>query len=196
AIFAATHPSTFLERTNTASLFAGKSPEQARQALVSNVVQHAQMFNLRGDRNGRHNLAGAPELDDGTAALLVLGLAIVAARARQPRYLLLLLWLILLLLPGILSLDFEAPQSYRSIGVIPAVALLAAIPVASAWQVVWRWLGRISVNALNLVAGVGLLAIGYDNFHVYWFRQIWDPGTWSEFSTQATLIARELDRLG
>ncbi len=194
--FAARNSAEFFERTRTASLFTDKTPEEARQALWSNVVKHAEMFNVHGDGNGRHNLAGSPQLDDGTAALLLLGIAVALARARQPRFLLLVFWLGLLLLPGLLSLDFEAPQSYRSIGVVPVTALLAALPVVYAWQVIWRWLGVLSVRLLSIVATGGLVAIGFTNFQVYWFQQIWDGASWPAFSTQSTLIAREVNHLG
>lgn len=195
-VFAVQHQAEFVERTKTASLFTGKTPEQARVALVSNVVQHAEMFNVRGDRNGRHNLAGVPELDDLTAALFLLGIVLAASRVREARYLLLLLWLGLLLLPGILSLDFEAPQSYRSIGVIPVTALLAALPIAAALRLASGWLGKVSLRPLSIVAALALVSAGYSNLHTYWFVQIWDNSSWAEFSTQATLIAREVNRLG
>lgn len=196
ALFAVGDRQAFLARTQTASLFTGKSPEEARQALASNIIQHAEMFNIRGDRNGRHNLAGSAELDDVTGAFFVLGIVFALVGARQSRFALLLLWLVLLLLPGVLSLDFEAPQSYRSIGVIPVTSLLAALPIAYAWNIVWRWLGSISVRVLDLAVTCVLLVAGYSNFDVYWFRQIWDNASWAEFSTQATLIAREANRLG
>ena len=79
------------------------------------------MFNWRGDPNGRHNLPGNPMLDAVSAGLLVLGLAYAIRRIADPRYLLLLLWLFVGLLGGILSLDFEAPQSLRSNVTLAAV---------------------------------------------------------------------------
>ncbi|MBX6771439.1 MAG: glycosyltransferase family 39 protein [Chloroflexi bacterium] len=196
AIFTLDHGPVFLERARTVSLFTDKTPDQAWTAFLSNVVKHAEMFNYRGDSNGRHNLAGAPELDDGTAALFVLGIIIALARARQPRYSILLLWLVLLLLPAVLSLDFEAPQSYRAIGVIPAVCLLASLPIAGIWTVLRGWLGWKADGALGLLASLGLLVIGYGNSRVYWIEQIHDPASWAAFSTQETIVAREITRLG
>lgn len=195
-VFAVRHGGEVFERTRTASLFVGKTPEQAQAAFVSNLVKHVEMFNFRGDNNGRHNLAGAPELDDGTAALFVLGLVIAGARWRAPRFLLLILWLVLLLTPAILSLDFEAPQSYRSIGVIPATSLLAALPVAYCWQGLHRWLGTVAPRVPDLLVALGLVGIGASNAQMYWFHQVWDAATWPAFSTQETLIAREVVRLG
>lgn len=195
-VFAWREPSVFFQREKAASLFSRKTPDEARAALISNVVKHVEMFNLHGDNNGRHNLSGAPELDDGTAALFVLGIVIAAAKWREPRFLLLILWLGLLLFPAILSLDFEAPQSYRGIGVVPVTALLAAIPVAYGWGALRHWFGVMSTRVPAMLVACGLIGIGYANAHLYWFRQIWDSASWPAFSTQETLIAREANRLG
>jgi DNA-binding beta-propeller fold protein YncE/4-amino-4-deoxy-L-arabinose transferase-like glycosyltransferase len=196
AVFAWREPAVFFQREKTASVFTGKTADQARAALLSNVVKHVEMFNLHGDNNGRHNLAGAPELDDGTAALFVLGIIIAVAKCREPRFLLLVLWLVLLALPAVLSLDFEAPQSYRAIGVIPVTALLASVPIVYGWGALRHWLGIVSTRLPATLAVTGLVGIGYANAHLYWFRQIWDGASWPAFSTQETLIAREVDRLG
>lgn len=195
-VFASNEPNVFFQRTRTASLFRDKTPEQAQALLVSNAIKHVEMFNYRGDNNGRHNLAGAPELDDGTAALFILGIIIAAARSRQSRFLLLLLWLLLLLVPAVLSLDFEAPQSYRGIGVIPVTTLLAAIPISFGWGAFRYWFGAISTRVPAMLVVLGLAGIGYANAHLYWFRQVWDSASWPAFSTQETLIAREVNRLG
>jgi len=60
-------------------------------------------------------------LQDLAAALFLVGISVALARSKKPAYSLLPLGLVIMLLPGILSLDFEAPQFYRTIGVIPIV---------------------------------------------------------------------------
>ncbi len=87
------------------------------------------MFNVRGDPNGRHNLPGRPMLDAISGALFVLGVALAAVRLHRPRWALLLLWPAWTLLGGILSLSFEAPQSLRANGALPAAYLLAVAPI-------------------------------------------------------------------
>ena len=91
--------------------------------LLELRVEHLLMFNFHGDNNGRHNLPGTPMLDPITGALMVLGVGLCLWRIRQPGSFLLLAWLLLMLVPGIFSLDFEAPQSYRAIGSLPAAYL-------------------------------------------------------------------------
>lgn len=80
---------------------------------MENIRKHFLMFNWHGDPNGRHNLPGAPMLDSITAALFVAGVAHSLRRILEPHYLLLLVWVLISLLGGILSLDFEAPQALR-----------------------------------------------------------------------------------
>ena len=91
----------------------GPMTTQTLQDIIGKEPHH-----WRGDRNGLQNLPGAPMLDDIAGLLLVLGLGYSLWRSRDPRYALLPLWLGLTLLGGILSLDFEAPQSLRANGAL------------------------------------------------------------------------------
>ena len=101
-------------------------------ALLRNVQRHALMFTVAGDLNGRHNLPGAPMLDPLTGTLFLLGLGICLRHITHWFYALLLVWLGASLLGGILSLDGDAPHGARSIGALIPVALIAALPLASA----------------------------------------------------------------
>ncbi len=129
AKFATEKPDLYFSRVQGTSLFSDKTASEWLPALGANLRKHLLMFNVRGDPNGRHNLPGEPMLDPITAALFVVGIALSLARRRQPVYLLLPAWLLVALLGGILSLDFEAPQSLRSIGALPPAVLLAAFPL-------------------------------------------------------------------
>ena len=130
AVFAYKQPEIFWARIENTSLFADRTLAEAWPLLLENVRKHFLMFNWRGDPNGRHNLPGAPMLDNITAALFVVGAAYAMRRILEPRYLLLLVWATISLLGGILSLDFEAPQALRANGAMAPVYLLAAIPLA------------------------------------------------------------------
>ena len=72
--FAENQPQIFWLRVQRTFLFTGKSEAERLPALLGNVQKHLLMFNWKGDPNGRHNLPGAPMLDDVTATLMVLGL--------------------------------------------------------------------------------------------------------------------------
>ncbi len=113
------------ERTNT-----------AWQVVRRSLVAHLKMFHLRGDFNPRHNLPGKPMLDPVTGILFVLGLGLAARRIGDHRWALLVFWPPITLLGGILSTAGEAPQGYRTLGVVPAVALLAGGALV---EVTWVW---------------------------------------------------------
>ncbi len=128
-LFALTEPDIFWARVQKTFIFADKAPHERLPALLDNIRVHLLMFNVRGDPNGRHNLPGRPMLDAISGALFVLGVALAAVRVHRPRWALLLLWLGWTLLGGILSLSFEAPQSLRANGALPAAYLLAVVPI-------------------------------------------------------------------
>ncbi len=155
------------------------------------------MFNWQGDPNGRHNLPSAPMLDLVSGALLVLGGAYALLVRIQPRYLLLVAWLGFGLLPGILSLSFEAPQSLRANGALPAAYLLAVVPVSiftllgvgAAGAALFPSAGVVALVICAAGAGAAL------NFDRYFVRQANDFAVWNSYSTPETLAARLLAEL-
>ncbi|MEZ4611528.1 MAG: hypothetical protein R2838_15050 [Caldilineaceae bacterium] len=73
-------------------------------------------------------------LDPIAAGLLVLGLGLALWRWRDPIWMLLPLWLGGALMGGILSLDFEAPQSLRANGTMSVVYVLAVVSIFVTWR--------------------------------------------------------------
>jgi 4-amino-4-deoxy-L-arabinose transferase-like glycosyltransferase/DNA-binding beta-propeller fold protein YncE len=204
--FAVTQPEAFWGRLQTTSILQGKTIQEAIKSVAQTTREHLLMFNYQGDRNGRHNLSGAPMLDPIAGSLLVLGTALSLARLRRPASLLLLVWLLFMLAPGIFSLDFESPQSYRSIGSLPAVYLLAAVPIQALWQE-WdkrkadkpgseaKWYKfREAFFAIPLV--MGLAVIGYYNYHIYFDLQPKSFDSWSVFSTPETIVGNVMRQMG
>ncbi|MCL4859833.1 MAG: glycosyltransferase family 39 protein [Caldilineaceae bacterium] len=194
--FAYEKPDIYFERTRDTSIFAKKTPEERLPALLENTRKHLLMFNYWGDPNGRHNLPGEPMLDSYTGALWVLGLGLVLWRsARGPnraRALLLPLWFAITLLGGILSLDFEAPQSLRAIGSQPAVYLFAVAPLVALWQAWRRAGGRYYPNWALAPLALLLTLMAWQNFDTYFFRQAYDFASWNAFSTPESITAELL----
>jgi len=186
----------FWERTGKTSVFKGKMLEQALPAVGQSAAKHILMFNYQGDRYGRHNLSGEPMLDPVSGALMVLGLGLCLWRWRRPRSLLLPVWLLAMLLPGILSLEWEAPHALRTIGCFPAAYLLAVVPIdglCGEWRRAFaprlRW-------GFLLILAVLLAAVGCSNLHTYFLVQARDFDTWRDFSTAETITARVMGELG
>jgi 4-amino-4-deoxy-L-arabinose transferase-like glycosyltransferase len=194
--YAVRHPEEFWERAQKTSVFTGKTRQEALLAVRESAVKHLLMLNYEGDRYGRHNLSHEPMLDPVSSALMVLGLAVSLWRWRRPRSLLLVLWLLALLLPGILSLEWEAPHALRTIGSLPAAYLLALVPIQGLGEEWRRVFGRERMVRYALVVALLLGVVGCSNLHTYFFLQANDFASWKDFSTAETITARIMAHLG
>jgi streptogramin lyase/4-amino-4-deoxy-L-arabinose transferase-like glycosyltransferase len=194
-VFAYKQPDIFWARIENTSLFTDRTLAEAWPLLQENIRKHFLMFNWRGDPNGRHNLPGAPMLDSITAALFIAGVAYSLRRILEPRYLLLLVWVLISLLGGIFSLDFEAPQALRANGAMAPVYLLAVIPLAlllRAWALTG---GRYYPHLLYAPVGLLLAGVALLNWQTYFDRQANDFAVWNAYSTPETLAAEALANL-
>ena len=198
-LLASSDPDGFFDRTRVTSVFTFSPREEWADNLTSNLVKHILMFGREGDPNPRHNLPHAPMLDYVTGALFVLGFFFALTRWRSGAVFLLPFWVFLMTLPGILTIPWEAPQSLRSILVIPAVAALAAYVLGRLWSAgqAAPW-GAVRRFTLPVIVAI-LALIGYMNVDFYFDEQANDPRVFAAFSTDETLIARsqvERQRLG
>jgi sugar lactone lactonase YvrE len=218
--FALQNGQEFFARTNTVSIFERRDEPDLGKALGSNFSKHMLMFNVLGDRNGRHNLPNEPMLDPVMGALAVLGFALALRRWHDPANCLMLLMFFTMNLGGILSVDFEAPQSLRSIGVIPALVYFAALPLAALGSELTRvvrpgslasndaavpTMGPFLQTGVALAGGaqkvfnLGLLAVlaasAYSNFDTFFNRQKNSPEVWAAHSVAETLVAEQMKQL-
>ena len=186
----------FSSRTKEASILTKRDQPDLTKALWNNTQAHLLMFNYRGDRNGRHNLPGEPMLDFATAVLFALGLGYSLYRWREPRSFFFLTCFVVLLLGGILSVDFEAPQALRAIGTLLAAYFFACLTLERLWVGCRRAFGsRAGLLALAVIVPL-LIYSGWANFHTYFYRQAQNFAVWNAFSTSETLTARTMKALG
>ena len=190
--FAAVNSEEFFGRTRSTAIFAHVEDGDGAGALLENFRKHLGMFHFEGDPNGRHNIPGAPMLDPLSGLLMLVGLAVALSRWRNVAYLALPVWILVMIMPGVLTIPWEAPQSLRTITVIPAVIALITLGVAFIWR-----LGRsVSLPAVRVgtaVVMVLLLAgIGYANVNAYFGEQANNPEVYAAYSTDDTLIARDM----
>jgi len=186
----------FINRARATSIFYHRDEPDLRVALARNTKAHLLMFNYKGDRNPRHNLPGEPMLDPLSGALFVLGFGYSLFRWRQPQYILFLITFAVMLLGGILTVDFEAPQALRSIGVLPAVYFFICAAFDGLWSTCRGSLGRWGQRSLLLVLLLALAYIAYANYDAYFRRQARDFAVWNGFDTTETLVAQEMNALG
>lgn len=204
--FIAQDSNEFFSRTGTVSIFNHRDEPDLGRALWSNTRKHLEMFNVAGDRNGRHNLPGAPMLDPVMGALFILGIVYALWRWRDLPNLIMLLVFLLMIQSGVLSLDFEAPQSLRAIGVIPAVLYFITLPLAAITKSIQGLVEEKAGGTANQSspfrltystywqAGLAVLLaiITYLNFNTFFNKQKNDPSAWAQHSAAETLIANIL----
>lgn len=100
----------------------------------------------QGETHLRHNLPGRPYLDPLQAIFFTLGLVDTLRHKLNPRTIFLLLWLLVMLLPTIMSGD--APHFGRMTGAAGPVAIVAAVGAV--------WLGEwLMVNGKRLMVNGG-----------------------------------------
>ncbi len=194
AQYAVLEPAEFFDRTRASSVFSIAPAGEVIGDVVDNLRAHVLMFNVEGDSNPRHNLPGAAMLDGLSAALLVLGVAVCLLCWSRTALVILPIWLGLMLIPGVLTIPWEAPQALRAIGVLPAVAVLVALAVYALWQAgrasPWTLTRRLTpVACCALLALIALLNVGR-----YFGEQASDPRVYAAFSTDETLIGRDMLR--
>lgn len=118
----AQNPADFLGRTSAISIF--KSPQPLAQ-FSENFVKTLAMFNIAGDFNWRHNLAGSPQLWWPVGILFLIGVWQAFKNFRWPRAFV-LLWFTMMLLPVALSNE-SLPHALRAVVLIPPAMIFAAL---------------------------------------------------------------------
>ena len=194
-------PALFNARANQVSVFGPNNQYPPLQALEHNIRAHVLMFNVEGDHNGRHNIPGQPQLDDVSAVLFVLGVAWVAIRARRPEYAFLIFWFLAMMAPGVLSLDFEAPQSGRAAGAQPVVAIFITLALCGAVTLLGRAVDGVKprvrgFRALPVVLVLAVLTyLSVSNVQAYFDAEVHNESVWEVWASDATFVGKELATL-
>jgi len=188
ATFAYKNPQVFFHRAGTVAIWNPAHGLKMPDALLLNIRTHLLMFNFRGDGNPRHNIPDAPLLTSIEGVLLAFGLGCTLGRGfRWPRPAW-LAWFIVMLLPGILTI--EAPQAYRTIGVIPVLYLLIAEGLQTIVQMA-SGANRAS-PALGGALAALVIATSAWNAVLYFEIQVQSSVCWQAFDGDHREIARFL----
>lgn len=119
------HPFHFFGRMGEVSLFGdGFLPGLVK--VGENIWKIALMFSIRGAHEMRHNIPYMPAFDPVASLFLLVGICTAAAHIRRHVFFpFILLWLVIMLLPSILSQG--APDMLRTLAVTPVLATLLAL---------------------------------------------------------------------
>lgn len=117
--------------------------------------------------------ARVPMLGLLTGALFVMGVLYALLRTRDRRFLLLNVWFWGTFIPGQVLVVDPAPSAYRTLGLLPAVCIMAALALVTLAELVFSWLkkGRRVLVTAFIVALLVVEAVWNLN---YYFR-VWAP---------------------
>jgi len=157
-------------------------------AVKDNIVSYGAMSHYKGDPNGRHNLPEEPMLPPIVAGLAILGGAAALFRLRRPLGAVSLFWVPMALIPGILSLPWESPNSLRGVAAQPVGLLLAGAAIAVTVAVAARTRRGVGWAMIGLLM-VGLGFNAYREVSTYFGPQADDFAAWAAHSTKETMAA-------
>jgi len=197
AIYFLQNPQDFVGRATPISIFATENPIKE---FGKSLILHLGMFNFYGDPNWRHNFAGSPMLLWPIGILFLIGLfyslrSIVLQSKRLNEtviFLFLVLWLLIMLLPGILTYE-GIPHALRTIGVIPVVYIFAGL---GGWEI-YQWFNKNVKDKKLLIATsiIFLLMVGFLQFDKYFIKWAARPEVEGAFSKDYVEIGNYLNSL-
>ena len=200
-VFFATHPETFFERASQVSIF---SSSVWQTTAAQNTLRVLQVFTVRGDPQMQFNLAEQPLFQGVFAIAFYVGLSVILLRMLRPggpwsypRYLLIVTWPLMMLIPSILSNPQQIPHSLRSIGMLPFVFYVPALGLVIALGALQRIRELSSPRRMTVVAAsvlVVLLAVSAtQTFGDYFLRWAVQPRLYYENNGDVADMARYLD---
>ena len=194
----ALHPESFFIRTNQLLVFRPDLGQgNPLGAFLGNVWAHLLIFGFRGDPDWRRNFAGQPMLNIYEAVFFWLGVGMAVWRWQRPAYRLLLLWLGVLLMPGILAWDLLVPSYNRITGATPAIYLLVGVGVWEAFRFLKDRFFRENVTkaaiAVGVVVSVSVLVQGALTYHTYFQKWAAASGVEGEYERERTELIRMLN---
>ncbi len=210
------HPEYFETRSESVSVFSPKvNGGHLTAALWESVSKTFGMFNVKGDQNWRHNLPSQPEMESWTGPFFLIGIAFllfqlfyrlyqrIRCKKRSDDFViatLLLSWLVIMLLPGILSYE-GLPHSLRTIGALPAAILIAAFAV----ERIFRLTDRLALDKSKITSSIALFSeiilivlviwSGYFSLKTYFVDWAGSPEIHPAFSQNFKNIALYINNL-
>ena len=168
--------------------------------VAQNIGRALGMFTVQGDTTVRDNWPDRPVFPEPIGQLLFLGGVIVAfSRLRQPRYVLALLWIGVMLIPTIVTTG--TPNFTRTLGALPMVFALPGLMVE--WLLFWtprlfplQMYDKVApvthvliVSSMIVVLGVNAVST-YEDYFIKWPQH---PETQFVFQADFAAIAKDID---
>jgi len=193
-------PQDFFQRASLIWVHLELSRGEALRLLLKSALYNLGLFGFTGDKNWLYNVSGRPLLSPPLALLFWLGVLLSIKRWRKPRYLFLLLWFPIMVMPSIIALD-PIPHSTRSCGTIPLTYIFPSLVIVEALDldIRSRWLGILH-SAIRILKPVSLsLVIAllsytsyalYRDYFIFWAQR--EEVYWA-FNGQITELAHRIN---
>jgi 4-amino-4-deoxy-L-arabinose transferase-like glycosyltransferase len=143
---------SFNDRIERTAVWNTRGTDLSPTALViDSTLKTFGLFTYRGDAIDRHNVKEEPMLSRFASGFFFLGLGIVLINIRKPFAAFLIIYLLLTILPGVLSVN--APHSSRTLGsVVPAI-LLVSVGVLSTYRLLAKFSRTLAFIVFAAVLG-------------------------------------------
>lgn len=169
------NPSAFFTRAAEVSIFnTTLNSDDTLGALGYGVTRSLTSLVLAGDERWDRNIPGRPIFDPAAAVLLGIGLVLALRRFRDPRFALIVIWIVAMLGPSMLALR-DAPNHLRLTGIIPAVYVLPALGAAWLWSEIDARCSPRSRSLATLAIALAFLVGTYFTYQDYFL--IWGTST-------------------
>ena len=175
------HPEYLSSRTGDVSIFSAENRDESLPvALTHSITSSLAKFNFSGDLNWRHGFPPFPTLEPLTGLLFIGGLFLMcrlffSTAWRRMRHTittssivipgLLITWLFVFLAPEFLT-SKGLPHSLRSLGVLPAVFLIAAYGLDALLR--QKFFSPHARKCILILFLFYVGAFGYIKYHVFW----------------------------
>jgi 4-amino-4-deoxy-L-arabinose transferase-like glycosyltransferase len=160
--------------------------------VLQNSLATLQVFTRHGDPLASYNIPGRPIfVPVWSGAFFFAGLVLSIWRWRQPVYMFVLIWLVIMLIPTILTLS--APNFNRMIATQAPVMFLAAVPMAELGQWMARQGGRYGVALAVAITVFCLGLTGSATWRDYFTQWPAVPETREPLNHNIMAIARYLE---
>ncbi|HEY4499865.1 MAG TPA: glycosyltransferase family 39 protein [Candidatus Paceibacterota bacterium] len=187
------NPADFMGRTRQVSIFSSPTPIKD---LSWNIVKTLGMFNIAGDFNWRHNIAGRPELFWPVGIFFFVGIFssltyIIKNQKWFSPELFLALWLGITALPVVISNE-GIPHALRAIIMIPPIFIFAAIGAEKLHGILLKNLTPVWHKA-SLVLFFSLFI--FEAYYAYFVLWAGNPNTQNAFNADHFEISQMLNQL-
>ena len=199
----ALNPNHFFMRSSQLWIFDDNiGAAKTLSALIKNVWEYLLIFGIHSDQYWQNYTVKQMMLYPLEALFFWLGVGLALRRWRDPTYRLLLLWLGVMLLPGILAVEtgtntFGSHHFIRLSGAAPAIYLLASVGV---WDTFLFLEDKLPKNftlkpavLVSVLVGGFFLVQGVNTYRTYFQNWAHEPDMPESYGTAWTKLAQALN---